>query len=73
MSMEKPSSASFRTGAWRAALACGPNGGNCVEVNLSVPGSVGVRDNKPSVRPALVFTSANWQAFLTATRADSIH
>ncbi|HEV2777912.1 MAG TPA: DUF397 domain-containing protein [Actinophytocola sp.] len=60
--------AAFPRGAWRAAASCGPNGGNCVEVNLGVPGLAGVRDGK-STGPALVFDSVGWEAFMDAARS----
>ena len=48
--------------------ACGPNGGNCVEVNLGVPGLVGVRDSKSSSPELLIFESAGWGVFADALR-----
>jgi len=56
--------------------ACGPDGGNCVEVNLAArdaAGIVGIRDSKPDAGPALVFGAAGWRAFLTGTVADKYH
>jgi hypothetical protein len=61
---------------WRSATRCGPNGGNCVEVNLAsrdVAGIVGIRDSKPVEGPALVFGAADWRSFLTGTIADGFH
>jgi len=59
--------------AWRSA--CGPDGGNCVEVNLAgadgTTGIVGIRDSKPAARPALVFGAAGWLAFLAGTVGDN--
>jgi hypothetical protein len=55
---------------WRSA--CGPDGGNCVEVNLAVrdaAGIVGIRDSKPGSGPALAFGAAGWRAFLAGTVA----
>lgn len=55
---------------WRTARRCGPNGGNCVAVNLAVArttGVVGIRDTKPVTGPALVLGSASWRTFLDAT------
>ncbi|QIS22017.1 DUF397 domain-containing protein [Nocardia terpenica] len=44
-------------------------GGNeCVEIAWLPTGHVGVRDSKNSTAPALVFTSAEWDAFTTAMR-----
>lgn len=54
---------------WRTARRCGPNGGNCVEVNLGGrAGVVGVRDTKPVDGPVLLFGAAAWSAFLSSTR-----
>ncbi|WP_433868790.1 DUF397 domain-containing protein [Saccharopolyspora sp. CA-218241] len=55
---------------WRTAQACGPNGGNCVEVNLTRHDAVGVRDTKRATGDvALVFGNADWRAFLDSARA----
>lgn len=51
-------------GAWHAATSCGPNGGNCVEVNLGAHGFAGVRDGKSPTAGALVFAGQEWRAFL---------
>ena len=56
-------------GAWESAEYCGPNGGNCVEVNLGVRGVVGVRDSKPVASPVLTFGDAGWGAFLAEVRS----
>ena len=53
-------------GAWKAATSCGPNGGNCVEVNLGARGSAGLRDSKSAAGPVLVFGIEYWRAFLDA-------
>lgn len=59
------------TGAiWRKASWSGNNGGNCVEVAGNLPGIVAVRDSKDQGGLALIFTSAEWQAF-TAQLRDS--
>lgn len=50
---------------WRTARRCGPNGGNCVEVNVT-PDAVGVRDSKPTNRPVLMFDRAAWRSFVSA-------
>lgn len=41
----------------------------CVEVAFLDGGSVAVRDSKNRTGPALVFTSAEWTAFLAGARA----
>lgn len=59
----------YSSSGWRPASACGPDGGNCVEVNLSVAGLVAVRDSKLPRPPVLVFDDHEWRSFLTAARA----
>jgi hypothetical protein len=51
---------------WRTARRCGPNGGNCVAVNLAASGVVGIRDTKPADSPVLVVGPATWRTFLDA-------
>ncbi|MFI1461414.1 DUF397 domain-containing protein [Nocardia carnea] len=43
-------------------------GADCVEVAHLDGGVVGVRDSKNPTGPALVFTPAEWDAFLGAAR-----
>jgi hypothetical protein len=62
----------FRDDAWESAAYCGPNGGNCVEVNLGVRGVVGVRDSKSVVGPLLAFENAGWGVFLEAARSGRL-
>jgi hypothetical protein len=66
-----PDSASelFSGGDWQRAAACGPNSGNCVEVNLGKDGLVGLRDSKLPDSPVLVFDDAEWDAFLDSARS----
>lgn len=52
--------------AWAAASFCGPNGGNCVEVNLGIRGLVGLRDSKPAAGPVLAFRDIEWRGFVDA-------
>lgn len=57
------------TGAiWRKSSRSSGNGGQCVEAALNLPGIVAVRDSKDPGGPALVFTPAEWQAFLSGVR-----
>lgn len=58
--------------AWRSARFCGPNGGNCVEVNLGARGVVGVRDSKSAPGPVLTFDGAGWAALLDGTRSGRL-
>ena len=52
------------TGAmWRKSTRSGSSG-NCVEVADNLPGVVAVRDSKDPGGPALVFTPAEWEAFV---------
>jgi hypothetical protein len=54
---------------WRKSSFSGSNGGGCVEVARNLPGVVAVRDSKDRQGPALVFTPAEWRAFLDGVRA----
>ena len=53
---------------WRKAGRCGPNGGNCVEINRGAAGVVGVRDSKNAAGAPLLFDTASWTAFLDTER-----
>jgi hypothetical protein len=53
---------------WRTSSFCGPNGGNCVQVNPDVSGMIGIRDSKPTVSPVLTFAATAWQLFLADAR-----
>jgi hypothetical protein len=48
---------------WRKSSASGPNCDNCVEVAF-VGDAIAVRDSKNPEGPALVFTQAEWDAFV---------
>ena len=57
------------TGAvWHKSTRSGGNGGDCVEVAVNLPGIVAVRDTKDPGGAALVFTHAEWAAFLSGVR-----
>ena len=57
------------TGAvWHKSTRSGGNGGDCVEVALNLPGVVAVRDTKNRDGSALIFTHAEWAAFLSGVR-----
>lgn len=65
----------FPAGSWSVSARCGPNGGNCVQVNLALHSAVGVRDGVVGVRDGkhpdedgLIFGSEMWSAFLAAAR-----
>jgi hypothetical protein len=51
---------------WRSASRCST--GDCVEVAVLSPDTIGVRDNKNPGGPILMFTRAEWNAFLGSVR-----
>lgn len=52
------------TGAtWKKSRRSGANG-NCVEVALNLPGIVAVRHSKHPEEATIVYTDAEWLAFL---------
>ena len=53
---------------WRKSSYSSANGGNCVEVAAGGPGVVAVRDSKDPDGPALVFTPADWSAFIASLK-----
>jgi hypothetical protein len=53
---------------WRKSTFSNGHGGNCVEVATNLPGIVAVRDSKDPNGPALTFTPAEWQAFISNLR-----
>ena len=48
---------------WRKSQRSGSSG-NCVEVADNLPGVIAVRDSKNPDGPALIFTPAEWAAFV---------
>jgi hypothetical protein len=62
----------FPGDAWQAATFCGPNGGNCVEVNRGARGLIGIRDSKPAAGPLLAFVDPEWGAFLDAAKSGRL-
>jgi hypothetical protein len=53
---------------WHKSSHSTANGGNCVEVAADGPGVVAVRDSKDPAGPALVFTPADWSAFIASLK-----
>ncbi|HET6212103.1 MAG TPA: DUF397 domain-containing protein [Micromonosporaceae bacterium] len=49
---------------WRKSTRSGPNCDNCVEVAFVDGGAIAVRDSKRPDGPALIFTPAEWDAFV---------
>ncbi|MFC4060602.1 DUF397 domain-containing protein [Planomonospora corallina] len=54
---------------WHKSSYSGGNGGSCVEVASLSGGRVGVRDSKDRSGPVLVFTPAEWRAFLAGVKS----
>ena len=52
---------------WRKSSRSGPNCDNCVEVAF-VEGAIAVRDSKSPAGPVLVFTPAEWDAFVAGAK-----
>lgn len=50
--------------AWRKSSRSNGQGGQCVEVAANLPGIVAVRDSKNPHGPKLIFSPAEWRAFL---------
>ena len=50
--------------SWIKSHHSGPTGGNCVEVAFLADGDVALRNSRHPDGPALVFTRAEWDAFL---------
>ncbi len=53
---------------WIKSTRSGGNGGQCVEVARNLPGIIAVRDSKNPSGPSLIFTPAEWQAFVGGTK-----
>jgi Domain of unknown function (DUF397) len=54
--------------AWTKSSHSGPTGGNCVEVAFLPAGDVAMRNSRQPDGPALVFTPAEWDAFISGAR-----
>ena len=55
---------------WRKSTYSNGSGGNCVEI-ADLPGSRAVRDSKHPQGPVLVFTTAQWRAFVRSIKAGN--
>lgn len=49
---------------WLKSRRSGPTGGNCVEVAFLPGGEVAMRNSRHPADVALIFTAAEWDAFL---------
>ncbi|HEV2638868.1 MAG TPA: DUF397 domain-containing protein [Actinocrinis sp.] len=54
---------------WRKSTKSGNNGGQCVETANLPDGGRAVRDSKNPDGPTLVFTAAEWHAFIDGVQA----
>jgi Domain of unknown function (DUF397) len=61
-------SASDITATWIKSSYSGPTGGNCVEIAFLAGGDVAMRNSRYADGAALVFTRAEWDAFLSGAR-----
>lgn len=52
---------------WRTSSFSGSNG-QCVQVAFLEGGDVAVRDSKDAQGPALIFTPAEWRAFVDGAK-----
>jgi Domain of unknown function (DUF397) len=50
--------------SWVKSRRSGPTGGNCVEVAFLPGDQIAMRNSRHPEGPALVFTRAEWDAFL---------
>jgi Domain of unknown function (DUF397) len=53
---------------WFKSTRSGGNGGSCVEV-AELPDAIAVRDSKNPTGPVLIFTVAEWRAFVEGVHA----
>jgi len=53
---------------WVKSSYSGPTGGNCVEIAFLADGDVAMRNSRDPGGPALIFTRAEWDAFLDGAR-----
>jgi Domain of unknown function (DUF397) len=56
---------------WIKSHHSGPTGGNCVETAFLPGGAVAVRNSRHPGGPALVFTPAQWDAFLGTVAGET--
>ena len=56
---------------WRKSSYSSANG-QCVEV-ADLPAAIAVRDSKDPVGPKLIFTPADWRAFLSTVAEGQLH
>ncbi|MFI6457369.1 DUF397 domain-containing protein [Streptosporangium amethystogenes] len=57
---------------WIKSSYSGPNGDDCVEVVMNLPGLIAVRDSKDPAGPMLTFSPTAWNNFLAGIRSGEI-
>jgi hypothetical protein len=57
-----------RDTTWLKSSHSGPTGGNCVELAHLYGGQVAIRNSRHRAGPALLFTEAEWEAFLAGVK-----
>jgi uncharacterized protein DUF397 len=55
-------------GPWVKSSYSGPTGGNCVEIAFLTGGGAAIRNSRDPDGAALIFTAAEWDAFLGGAR-----
>jgi Domain of unknown function (DUF397) len=63
-----PYAAGLGAVVWVKSSRSGPTGGNCVEVAALLDGQIAMRNSRHPGGPVLVFTRAEWDAFLLGAR-----
>jgi hypothetical protein len=63
------SAAELTAARWVKSSRSGPTGGNCVEFAHLYGGQVAVRNSRNKTGPALLFTAAEWDAFLAGAKS----
>jgi hypothetical protein len=58
----------LRAVTWRKSSRSGPQGGNCVEIARLPDGQVAIRNSRHPAGPVLLFTPAEWTAFLAGAK-----
>ncbi len=65
---EREISASTSGATWIKSTYSGPTGGNCAEIAFLADGDVAMRNSRHPGGPVLIFTRAEWDAFLSGAR-----
>ncbi|MFC4584470.1 DUF397 domain-containing protein [Sphaerisporangium corydalis] len=60
----------LRSARWRKS-SFSADQGNCIEVTLSVPGVIGVRDSKDPSGAILALVPDEWSKFLTSIKSGN--